>query len=217
MKSDAQIQQDIMDQLTWDSSIDATHIAVAVRDGVVTLNGAVGTLTEKWEAEHIVKSIAGVRGVADELEVRLPAANERTDSDIARAAALALEWHSAIPHKRITVTVRDGWLTLEGAVSWPYQKTTAEEVVRPLMGVKGVTNQLVIEPLAEAHEVSNGIAAAFQRHAALTANKIHVDVRGTTVILRGDVHAWFERTEAERVARSAPGITAVDNRIMVTP
>ena len=216
MKSDAQIQQDIIDQLTWDPSIDATHIAVAVRDGVVTLNGAVGTLTEKWEAEHVVKTIAGVRAVADELDVRLPATNQRTDSDIARAAALALEWHSVIPHKRITITVREGWITLEGAVSWPYQKTAAEEIVRNLMGVTGVTNQLVIEPLAEVHEVSNGIAAAFQRHASLEAHKIHVDVRGTTVILRGDVHSWFERQEAERVALSAPGITAVDNRIGVT-
>jgi len=217
MKTDTDIQQHIIDQLNWEPSIDASHIVVAVRDGVVTLNGAVGTLTEKWEAEHVAKTIAGVRAVADELDVRLPAANERTDSDIARAAALALEWHSAVPHKRITVTVREGWITLEGTVSWPYQKTTAEEVVRTLMGVTGVTNQLVIEPLAEVHEVSNGIAAAFQRHAALTANKIHVEVRGATVILRGDVHAWFERTEAERVARSAPGITAVDNRIIVTP
>jgi osmotically-inducible protein OsmY len=204
MKSDAQIQQDIMDQLTWEPSIDATHIVVAVRDGVVTLNGAVGTLTEKWEAEHVVKTIAGVRAVADELDVRLPAANARTDSDIARAAALALEWHSAIPHKRITVTVRDGWITLEGAVSWPYQKTTAEEVVRPLMGVTGVTNQLVIEPLAEAHEVSNGIAAAFQRHAALTANN---PPRPEAVVLRRPLRRGRSHHEAPAggiILRKAP-------------
>ena len=158
MKTDAQLHQDIMQALNWEPSLNPIHIDVAVRDGVVTLTGFVTSLTEKWTTEHVVKSVAGVKAVADDLEVRLPTENERTDSDIARAAVTALEWNTSVPHDRLTVTVRNGWVTLDGSVDWPYQKTAAEEAVRPLMGVKGVTNTLVVQPKVEATDISAKIA-----------------------------------------------------------
>lgn len=217
MKTDTELQQDIVAELHWEPSINATHIDVAVKDGVVTLTGFVSSFTEKWTAEHVVKGIAGVKAVADDLEVQLPGASERTDSDIARAAVNALEWHTSVPHDRITVTVRNGWITLEGSVDWSYQKTTAEDAVRHLMGVKGVTNTLTVQPKVAATAISAKIAEAFKRNAALDAQKIWVEVEGNKVILRGNLHSWLERAEAERVASAAPGVTAVENHINVTP
>lgn len=217
MKTDAQLQYDIVEELKWEPSINATHIDVAVKEGVVTLTGYVSSLTEKWTTEHVVKGVAGVKAVADDLEVRLPGASERTDSDIARAAVNALEWNTSVPHDRITVTVREGWLTLEGSVDWPYQKAAAEDTVRHLMGVKGITNLLTVQPTVTATEISAKIAEAFKRNAALEAQKIWVETEGSKVILRGNLHSWLERAEAERVASAAPGVTAVENYINVTP
>jgi osmotically-inducible protein OsmY len=207
MKTDAQLHQDIMQALNWEPSLNPAHIDIAVRDGVVTLTGFVTSLTEKWTTEH----------VADDLEVRLPTENERTDSDVARAAVTALEWNTSVPHDCITVTVRNGWVTLDGSVDWPYQKTAAEETVRPLMGVKGVTNTLVVQPKVAATDISAKIAEAFKRSAALEAQKIWVEATGSRVILRGNLHSWMERAEAERIAASAPGVTEVENHISVTP
>ncbi len=215
MKTDTQLQQDIVAELHWEPSINATH--VAVKDGVVTLTGFVSSFTEKWTAEHVVKGIASVKAVADDLEVQLPGASERTDSDIARAAVNALEWHTFVPHDRIIVTVRNGWITLEGSVDWSYQKTATEDAVRHLMGVKGVTNALSVQPKVVATAISAKIAEAFNRNAALEAQKIWVEVEGNKVILRGNLHSWLERVEAERVASAAPGVTEVENHINVTP
>lgn len=217
MKTDAQLHLDILQTLNWEPSLNPTHIDVAVRDGVVTLTGFITSLTEKWTTEHVVKSVSGVQAVADDLEVRLPTENERTDSDIARAAITALEWNTSVPHERITVTVRNGWVILEGSVDWSYQKTAAQEAVRPLMGVKGVTNTLVVQPQVEATDISAKIAQAFQRTATLEAQKIWVEATGSKVILRGNLHSWMERAEAERIATSAPGVTEVENHISVTP
>jgi osmotically-inducible protein OsmY len=217
MKTDAQLQHDIVEELNWEPSINATHIDVAVKEGVVTLTGYVSSLTEKWTTEHVVKGVARVKAVADDLEVRLPGASERTDSDIARAAVNALEWNTSVPHDRITVTVREGWLTLEGSVDWPYQKAAAEDTVRHLMGVKGITNMLTVQPKVTATEISAKIAEALKRNAALEAQKIWVETEGSKVILRGNLHSWLERAEAERVASAAPGVTAVENHINVTP
>jgi osmotically-inducible protein OsmY len=217
MKTDAQLHQDIMQALDWEPSLNPIHIDVAIRNGVVTLTGFVTSLSEKWTTEHVVKSVSGVKAVADDLEVRLPTENERTDSDIARAAVTALEWNTSVPHDRITATVRNGWVTLDGSVDWPYQKTAAEEAVRPLMGVKGVPNTLVVQPKVEATDISAKIAEAFKRNAALEAQKIWVEATGSKIILRGNLHSWMERAEAERIAASAPGVTEVENHISVTP
>jgi osmotically-inducible protein OsmY len=217
MKTDPQLHQDIMQALNWEPSLNPAHIDVAVRDGVVALAGFVTSLTEKWTTEHVVKSVSGVKAVADDLEVRLPTENERTDSDVARAAMIALEWNTSVAHDRITVTVRNGWVTLDGSVDWPYQKTAAEEAIRPLMGVKGVTNTLVVQPKVATTDISAKIAEAFERNAALEAQKIWVEATGSKVILRGNLHSWMERAEAERIAASAPGVTEVENHISVTP
>jgi osmotically-inducible protein OsmY len=217
MKTDAQLQQDVVEELNWEPSINATHIEVTVKDGVVTLTGFVSSLTEKWTTEHVAKGIAGVKAVADELEVRLPGTSTRTDSDIARAAITALEWTTWVPHDRVTVTVRNGWITLEGSVDWSYQKTATQDAVRHLMGVKGVTNALTVQPNVAATAISDKIAEAFNRNAALEAQKIWVEVEGNKVILQGNLHSWLERAEAERVASAAPGVTEVENHINVTP
>jgi osmotically-inducible protein OsmY len=217
MRTDAQLQQDVVEELNWEPSINSTHIDVAVKDGVVTLTGYVSSFTEKWTAEHVVKGVSGVKAVVDDLEVRLLGVSERTDSDIARAAIAALEWNTSVPHDRITVTVRNGRIALEGSVDWPYQKTAAEDAIRHLMGVKGVTNALTVQPKVTALEISAKIAEALKRNAALEAQKIWVETEGSKVILRGNLHSWLERAEAERVASAAPGVTEVENHLNVTP
>jgi osmotically-inducible protein OsmY/prolyl-tRNA editing enzyme YbaK/EbsC (Cys-tRNA(Pro) deacylase) len=215
MKTDIILQQDVIDELAWEPSIDAAAIGVAVEDGVVTLSGHVPSYAEKWTAEHVVKRVAGVCGVANEIAVRLPGASVRTDSDIARAALLALEWDVYVPKQRVTVTVGDGWIKLEGTVDSQHQKLAAARAVRALTGVKGVTNLIAVRPLVQPAEVATKITAAFQRSAVLDARGIQVDTLGRKVVLRGTVRAWEERAAAERAAWSAPGVAEVDNQLIV--
>ncbi len=168
------------------------------------------------EAEAAAKRVAGVHAVANDLEVRLPAIDERPDPDIARDAVAALKAELPISHDRIKVIVKDGWMTLEGGVEWQYQKTTAENAVRRVKGVKGVTNVIAVKPKVEPSELKRKIMEAFKRNAEVDANRITVEARGSEVILKGTVRSWIEREEAERVAWSAPGITKVEDRIVVS-
>jgi osmotically-inducible protein OsmY/prolyl-tRNA editing enzyme YbaK/EbsC (Cys-tRNA(Pro) deacylase) len=215
MKTDIILQQDAIDELAWEPSIDAAAIGVAVEDGVVTLTGHVPSYAEKWIAEHVVKRVAGIRGVANEIAVRLPGASVRTDSDIAQAALLALEWDVYVPKQRVTVAVSDGWIKLEGTVDSQHQKLAAARAVRGLTGVKGVTNLIAVRPIIQPAEIATKITAAFQRSAMLDARGIQVDTLGRKVVLRGTVRAWEERTAAERAAWSAPGVADVDNQLVV--
>jgi osmotically-inducible protein OsmY/prolyl-tRNA editing enzyme YbaK/EbsC (Cys-tRNA(Pro) deacylase) len=217
MKTDSILQQDVIDELAWEPSIDAAALGVTAEDGVVTLSGHVPSYAEKWNAEHVAKRVVGVRGVANEIAVRLPGTSARSDSDIARAALSALEWDVWAPEQRIVVTVNDGWVKLEGTLDSQHQKLAAERVVRPLTGVKGVTNLLKVTPIVQPAEVSTNIAAAFQRSAVLDARQIQVETHGNRVVLRGNVRVWDEREAAERAAWAAPGVAAVDNQIMVQP
>ena len=217
MKSDRDIERDVREELQWDPDLDATDIAVSVRDGVVTLTGFVKSYTDKYEAEAAAKRVAGVSAVANDLEVRMPSVDERPDPEIARDAVSAIKSQRPISSERIKVVVKNGRVTLEGQVEWQYQKNTAENAVRRIKGVKGVSNLIVLKPSAEPTEIKSKIMEAFKRNAELDANSIQVEANGSEVILKGTVRSWVEREEAERVAWSAPGVTRVEDRIVVVP
>ena len=217
MRSDSEIERDVREELKWDPDLNADDIAVSVKNGVVTLAGFVPSYSDRLEAEAAAKRVAGVLAVANDLEVRLPAIDQRPDPDIARDAVAALKAELPISYDRIKVIVKDGWITLEGAVEWQYQKTTAENAVRNVKGVKGVTNVIRVKPKIEPSELQRKIMEAFKRNAELDANRITVEANGSEVILKGTVRSWIEREEAERVAWSAPGITKVEDRIVVSP
>jgi osmotically-inducible protein OsmY len=217
MKSDSEIERDVREELKWDPDLDAEDIAVSVKNGVVTLAGFTKSYTDRLEAEAAAKRVAGVLAVANDIEVRLPAIDQRPDPDIARDAVAAMKSALPISYDRIKAIVKGGWITLEGAVEWQYQKSTAETAVRKVKGVKGVTNVITVKPKVEPSELQRKIMEAFKRNAEVDANRITVEANGSEVILKGTVRSWIEREEAERVAWSAPGITRVDDRIVVSP
>jgi osmotically-inducible protein OsmY len=213
--TDLELKKAIEAELDFEPSIDAAEVGVAVKDGIVTLTGRIDSYWAKVAAERAVFRVAGVNAVANDLEVRLPTASERTDEDIARAARNALEWDVLLPSDTIRVAVSKGWITLEGSVDWQYQKQAAERAVRGLTGVRGVSNLIEVKPHARPTQVKAQIQEALKRSAELDANRIVVETDGDKVILRGTVRSWAEREEAERAAWRAPGVRSVDNRITV--
>jgi osmotically-inducible protein OsmY len=217
MRSDSEIERDVKDELQWDPDLDATDIAVSVKDGVVTLAGYVKSYTHKYEAEAAAKRVASVRAVANDLEVRLPSVDEKPDPDIARDAVAAIKSQLPISSEHIKVVIKNGWVSLEGQVEWQYQRQTAEKAVRRIKGVKGVSNLIQLGPRAQPEDIKRKIQEAFKRNAEVDANRIMVETNGSEVILKGTVRSWVEREEAERVAWSAPGVTKVEDRIAVSP
>lgn len=217
MKTDMVVRGDVLDELEWEPGVHAARIGVTVQDGVVTLTGEVETYGEKSDAERAALRVAGVKAVADELQVRLATQHVRSDADIARAAATALEWNSTVPRDRIKVVVKQGWVTLEGEVEWAYQRTVAKNAVRWLTGVQGVTNLITVKPrvTVTATGLQTKIEQAFTRSAELDAKTITAEVTGSTIVLRGTVHSWAEKQEAERVAWASPGVTDVRNDIRI--
>ena len=217
MKTDTQLQHDVLAELEWEPSIEASQIGVAAKEGVVTLTGSVASYADKMTAERVTKRVYGVKAVANDVEVKIPGSSQRSDSDIAAAALSALKWDTTVPEDRIKVTVRNGWITLEGKVDWGYQKETAERVVRNLTGVTGLTSQITVKSRVKPGEVKTKIEAAFRRSAELDARRVGVEARDGKVILHGNVHSWIEKQEAEQAAWAAPGVSEVENRLTVTP
>ena len=216
MRLDADIKRDVEDELRWDPDIDATDIAVAVHNGVAQLTGFVRSYSQKTQAERDAKRVAGVVGVANDIEVRLPVIDRRPDPDIVRDAVSALKTELPYSSENIKVIAKDGWITLEGAVEWNYARVRAESAVKRVRGVTGVTNSITLKPKVAPFEIRRKIEDAFRRSAELDASRITVEANGSEVILRGTVKSWAERQEAERAAWAAPGVTTVDNRLTIS-
>lgn len=218
-RSDEQIQRDVLEELKWDARVQPNEIGVSVTDGVVSLTGWVDSYTKKWVSERTAHRVRGVKAVANDIEVRLPSSVDRTDADIAAAATRALQWDAFVPIERLDVTVSRGWVTLQGEVEWQYQRRAAERAVRRLSGVRGVTNLVAVRPRIKPapDDLRHRIEDAMVRSAETDAERVRVEVNGDQIILSGTVRAWSEKEEAERVAWSAPGVSSVDNRVMVDP
>jgi osmotically-inducible protein OsmY len=216
MRTDSDIKRDVEAELKWDPDIDPTDIGVAVKNGVVTLTGFARSYTQKYQAERDAKRVLGVTGLANDIQVRLPSESQRPDPEIARDAVAALKME--LPHSSASmkVVVKDGWLTLEGSAEWDYQRSRAEEAVRRIKGIKGVSNLIELKPRVAPAEIKSKIEDAFRRNAEIDAKSITVEANGSEVILKGAVRSWAERQEAERAAWRAPGVTRVDNRITIS-
>ena len=214
---DKDLKQHAQSALDWEPSLDASDIGVSVDESVVTLRGNVASYAEKVTAERVALRVYGVKAVANDLAVHLVSGYERTDTEIAQAAVAALKWNTMVPNERVTVTVTSGWLTLNGTLDWQYQKDAAAGTVRDLTGVKGVTNNIIVQPRVKTIDVRDKIEAAFKRSAEIDARRVNVTAHDGKVILSGNVHSWAERQEAERAAWAAPGVTQVEDRLAVVP
>ena len=217
MKTNAALKKDVMDELKWEPKVNADAIGAAVKDGVVTLSGYVDSYLGKLNAEYAAQRVTGVRGVVQKIDVKLPGSSGRTDEDIARAAADALESHIAVPEKLVKVQVENGWVTLTGEVNWKFQKDAAHDAICCLMGVRGVLNLLTVKPSVEPTDVKTKIEAALVRHSLLDAKQIKIEVAGGKVILSGTVHSWPEKMAVGSSAWDAPGVSVVENNIDISP
>ncbi|MCQ6958752.1 BON domain-containing protein [Mucilaginibacter aquariorum] len=215
MKTDSQIQKDVMDELRWQPFLNSSEIGVAVKNGIVTLSGIVDSFSKKLSAERAAKKVAGVKAIAEDLQIGVSPAYWRTDAEIATAVVNALKWHSVVPDDRLKIKVEDGNVTLEGEVEWSYQRDSAKSAVQYLSGVKSVFNLITIKPKLSPFELEQKISAAFRRNATVDASKINVSTIGDKVILTGKVRSAAESDDAEDVAWEAAGVRHVENKLVV--
>ena len=215
MKTDSQLQQDVIAELKWEPSVEATTIGVEVKDGIVTLAGHVGSYIQKRAAERAAQRVSGVRGVAMEIDIALPGSSKRKDADLAKRARSALEWNASVPKDAVRLSVENGWVKLSGEVQWAYQRWAAETAVFNLLGVVGVNNDITIKPQVAPHDVKTKIEAALQRRAHQETKSIQVAVAGDSVTLSGVVDSWAERNAAQTAAWAAPGVKNVIDNIRV--
>ena len=215
MKTDAEIKNDVLDELAWQPNIDETKIGVIVEDGVVTLNGVVDNYTKKVAAEKAVKAVKGVKAVALDIDVKYGTDYKKTDKEIAKAVVNALAWDTSVPEDKVAIKVEDGWVYLSGELKWFYQKDAAKKAVENLLGVKGVVNSIQIKQALEPFQIKDRITKAFERSADVNARNVSVAVDGHTVTLRGTVNSIAEKEEAQRAAYFAPGVYEVKNELKV--
>jgi osmotically-inducible protein OsmY len=215
IKSDAQLQSDVQEELVWDPSVGRSEIGVACKNGVVTLSGQVANYAQKYAAIKAAERVSGVKVVADELAVNVPFSFKRTDMEIGHAVADALRWDVEVPDSRIKARVDEGWVWLDGEVEWAYQRSAAERAVRYLTGVKGVTNSITISKRPSIPDVKSRIESALKRTAESDAAHIKVEAANGSVTLSGRVRSWAARQDAERAAWSAPGVTSVRDDLSI--
>ena len=216
MKTDSQVQQDVLAELKWEPSVNAAEIGVEVKEGVVTLAGHVDSYAAKWNAERAAQRVAGVKALAVEMDVKLTGLSKRTDSDIASSVQNALQWLTYVPKDAIQVMVEKGWITLTGTVDWQYQKEAAADGVRYLMGVTGVSDLIAIKPKMTFNAIKTDIEAAIKRRALADVANVSVSVTGADVTLSGTVHSWSERELATDAAWCTPGVRKVVDHMTVT-
>ena len=216
IRTDEEIRADVLEELKWDPRVQSNEIGVAVKDGIVTLTGWVDSYLKKIAAEEAAHRVPDVKAVANDIEVRLPGSAERTDADLAAAVVNALKWDAAVPADKVDVTVSQGWVTLKGEVDYYFQKIDAERATRRISGVKGVTNLITVKPRVSPSDLKESIEKALIRNAETDAKRITAEVQGSKVILRGTVRSYAEKQAAEDTAWAAPGVTEVDNRIVVS-
>lgn len=215
MKDDGALQHDVIEELEWDPRVDHSQIGVTARDGVITLAGIVPNYAQKLAAEKAARRVSGVKAIAQEIEVRFGEAAETSDAEIAKRILDVYEWDVTVPKSRITMKVEHGWVTLTGAVEWNYQKEAAQLTAGNIAGVRGVTNQIRVDSHASPSDVRERILAAFKRSSDIDASAIKIDVDGGTVRLSGRLQGWNERITAEKAAWSAPGVTRVEDHIVL--
>lgn len=213
MKSDSQIQKDVMDQLKWEPFLNASQIGVAVKNGIVTLSGQVDTYSKKLAAENAAKKIAGVKAIAEDIQIGVSPAYSKTDTEIAEAVLNALKWHTAVQEEKLRIKVENGNVRLEGEVEWEFQRKNAETAIENLTGVSSVMNLITVKPKITASDIKKKITSAFERSATIDAGKITVEVMEGKVTLRGKVRSFAEKEDAEDAASFAPGVTRVESRI----
>jgi osmotically-inducible protein OsmY len=214
--NDSSLRQDILDELEFEPSLDANDIGVTVEEGIVTLSGHVPNYTQKRAAEKVVARIKGVRGIAEEIEVRHPGGSGVADDEIAKRVVNTLKWGTLVPHDKVQVTVENGWVTLTGKLDWNYQKTGAADAIRGLQGVTGVRNNIALTPRVSSVDVKKRIQDALKRKAEVEAQGIHVDVANDKVTLKGKVKTWSERWLVEDTAWATPGVTHVSDQLTVS-
>lgn len=215
MKTDLQIQKDVMDELKWQPFLNSSEIGVAVKNGVVTLSGIVDSYSKKLTAERITKNVSGVKALAEDIQIGVSPSYRKTDTEIAEAVYNALKWHSAVHEDDVKIKVEDGIVTLEGEVEWEYLRSNARTAVQNLLGVRSVTNLIKVKAKVSPVELGKKITAAFQRSASIDSAKVHVSVSGSKVTLSGKVRSFAESDDAENAAWAAPGVFQVDNKLEI--
>ena len=215
MKTDAELKRDVGAELACDPAANASGIGVAVKDGVVTLSGHLDTFAEKSAVASALRRVAGVKAIALELDVRLSPEHRRSDTDIANAIEHVLRWNSIVPADKVRVIVDNGWVTLQGEVDWDFQRRSVEKAIRPLIGVVGISNELVITHATVPPEVASRIRDALARQTQREADRLEIRNNGGTVTLSGKVHSWHARDAAQGAAWSVPGVHAVVNNLVI--